>query len=419
MGAGDSPLAQRTIQAARDAVAAEAAKLQATGRVAEAAALWVEHLARHPTDAEAFAHLSDYQRLLGRLAEAEATARKGLTLDPRAAAVANALGNALSAQARLLDAEAAFTIAIESNPQYAEARNNRALALMRRGQFSAAEADLRAAMALRPDLVEMGFNLASALQDQGRVAEAVEVFRATVAKSPRHATGHGMMLFALTYHPGLTGEQVLAEYRRWNEAHAKPHAPRNPAWPNDRAAGRRLRIGYVSADFANKSARHFIEPMLAGHDRARFEVFCYAEVIAPDAETARLKALADHWRPTVGLSDDALAAAIRNDRIDILIDLGGHTARNRLLALARRPAPVQIAHFLGHGYTSGLDVMDAFLADARLAPEGSEGLFSEPVVRLPRIPIAYAPPAGMPAVSPLPALSAGTSRSGISAARSG
>ena len=220
----------------RGAIAAQAAKLQAAGRVAEAAALCVEHLSRHATDVEAHAHLSDYQRLLGRLVETEATARKGLALDPRAAAATNALGNALSAQARLLEAEAAFTSAIESNPQYAEARNNRALALMRRGQFSAAEADLRAAMALRPDLVEMGFNLASTLQDQGRVGEAVEVFRATVAKSPRHATGHGMMLFALTYHPELTGEQVLAEYRRWNEAHAKPHAPRNPAWPNDRAA---------------------------------------------------------------------------------------------------------------------------------------------------------------------------------------
>ncbi len=107
------------------------------------------------------------------------------------------------------------------------------------------------------------------------------------------------------------------------------------------------------------------------------------------------------------MTDDELVKLIRRDAIDVLVDLGGHTARNRLLALARKPAPVQIAHFLGHGYTSGLSVMDAFLADEELAPAGAEQYFSEPLIRLPRIPISYTPPAGMPPVSPLPALKRG------------
>ena len=386
---------------------AAAQRLDVAGKLDEAAQHVVKHLATDPTDVDAGCYLSDVMRRLGRLSDAEAMARAMLKIEGTNAGASNALGNALSAQHRLTEAEAAFTDAIIAKPGHAEAFNNRALILMRRGKLVAAERDLRTALSLRPDLPEIGYNLANAVQDQGRAAEAVDIFRATLAKSPGHPTGHGMMLFAVTYHPGLSGEQIFDEFRNWNDVHAARYAPKNPVWPNDRTPGRRLRVGYVSPDFATKSSRHFIEPILVGHDRSKVEVFCYAEVPAPDAETHRLKALAEHWRGTVGLSDDALSDLIRRDRIDVLVDLGGHTARNRLLAFARKPAPVQVAHFLGHGYTSGLTVMDAFLADDALAPEGSDHLFSEPVERLPRMPVTYHPPQGMPEVAPLPALKNG------------
>ena len=126
-----------------------------------------------------------------------------------------------------------------------------------------------------------------------------------------------------------------------------------------------------------------------------------------DATTARLRGLADHWRSTVGADDDAVAAMIRADRIDVLVDLAGHTAGNRLGVFARRAAPVQVASLLGTGTTSGLSAMDAFLADDRLVPAGTEHLFSERVVRLGRTPLAYRPPAEMPAVGPLPASARG------------
>ncbi len=131
------------------------------------------------------------------------------------------------------------------------------------------------------------------------------------------------------------------------------------------------------------------------------------EVTDPDATTDRFRALADHWRNTIGLSDAAMADLVRRDQIDVLVDLAGHTAGNRLLVFARRPAPVQVEYLLGHGYSSGLSAMDAFLADAVLAPEGCENLFSERLIRLPRIPLAYTPPAEMPPVGPLPALANG------------
>jgi predicted O-linked N-acetylglucosamine transferase (SPINDLY family) len=358
-------------------------------------------------DAVKLAMESDRLRGLGQLPQAEAAARRALEIDPGLAAAANHLGNALVAQGRVQEADEAFDKALALEPDYAEAYNNRALSRMLRGLVCAAEDDLRRAMALRPDLAEVGFNLGGALQDQGRLEEALAAYRAAVDACPDQPQGHGALLFCLGYQPQLSPQAVFAEFRRWDERHARPHTPAEPRWDNAPDPDRRLRIGYVSPDFCNRSARHFIEPMLAGHDRSAVEVFCYAEVPHPDAATARFQALADHWRPTVGLSSDEMATLIRRDRIDVLIDLGGHTARNRLLALARKPAPVQIEHFLGHGYTSGLSAMDAFLADDALAPPGSDELFAERVVRLDRIPIAYRPPDGLPPVAPSPALRKG------------
>ena len=141
--------------------------------------------------------------------------------------------------------------------------------------------------------------------------------------------------------------------------------------------------------------------------RTRIELFCYAAVATPDAVTERFRAIAEHWRNIDGLDDAAVAELVRQDGIDVLVDLTGHTAGSRLLVFARRPAPVQVAYLLGHGYTSGLATMDAFLADAMLAPPGADALFSERLIRLPRIPLAYAPPDAMPEVAPLPATANG------------
>ncbi len=150
-----------------------------------------------------------------------------------------------------------------------------------------------------------------------------------------------------------------------------------------------------------------MEPLIAAHDRSKFEITCYSEVSNPDAVTERFKRHADRWRSTVGMSDAAVADLIRSDGIDILVDLTGHTAGNRLLAFARKPAPVQVAQMVGSGTTTGLSAIDAFLADDALVPLGAERFFSERVLRLPRIPLVYAPPPGMPEVSPLPALKNG------------
>jgi predicted O-linked N-acetylglucosamine transferase (SPINDLY family) len=371
--------------------------------------LWKDWCAGSNVDAnaDALAHESGRLHSIGQLPQAEAAARRVLAINPRHATAANFLGNALVAQGRVMEADAAFDQAIAIKPDYAEAYNNRALSRLRQGLVCVAESDLRRAMALRPDLPQIGFNLGSALQDQGRLSEALEAYQQAVAARPNEPRGHGALLFCLSYQPQLSAEAVFEEFRRWDAAHALPLLPVEPRWDNDRDPERRLRIGYASPDFCARSARHFIEPMLAGHDRAKVEVYCYAEVPHADAVTARFQALADHWRSTVGLSDEAVAAMIRKDQIDVLVDLAGHTAGNRLLVFARRAAPVQVGQIVGSGATSGLSEMDGFIVDHALAPPGSETVFSEPLIRLERAPWAYAPPAGMPEVAPSPALDRG------------
>ena len=169
---------------------------------------------------------------------------------------------------------------------------------------------------------------------------------------------------------------------------------------------RRLRIGYVSPDLRRHPVSAIFTPLLEAHDRKRVEPICYYNFDGEDAVTLHLKALAAHWRPVAGLSDEALCQQIRADRIDILVDLAGHTAHNRLLAFARRPAPIQVS-WLGYFNTTGLATMDYFLSDPWSSPAGQERHYVERLLRLPHTRFCYQPPEYMPGVGPLPAESNG------------
>jgi predicted O-linked N-acetylglucosamine transferase (SPINDLY family) len=177
--------------------------------------------------------------------------------------------------------------------------------------------------------------------------------------------------------------------------------------PHDNAADpeRRLRIGYVSADFRHHSAAVVFGPVILAHDRDAVEVVCYSGVIEPDDATARFRDAATLWRDTAGLSDDTLAARIRDDRIDVLVDLAGHSAGNRLLVFARKPAPIQVTAW-GHAVGTGLDTMDYFFADRVVVPPEARGYFNEAVIDLPSL-VCYDPPREAPAITPLPALTRG------------
>ena len=191
--------------------------------------------------------------------------------------------------------------------------------------------------------------------------------------------------------PAPTLGEILVEARRYARQHAEPLAGAIEPRPTRSPAGRRLRIGYVSADFREHPVVSFLEPILAAHDRHRFEIFCYADVSQPDAITRRLQGYADCWRSLVGLSDAQAAERIRQDDIEILVDLAGHTGGNRLRAFARKPAPIQVS-YLGYLGTTGLSAMDYYITDAHADPPGlSEAHYQESLIRLPECGFCYAP----------------------------
>ncbi len=357
--------------------------------------------------AELHANHAAVLRKQGRLADAEAAARIALTIDADCISAHNNLGNILRDAGRYDEGAQHFRTAVRLAPGFTDAWVNLAWLLSLAGHAQQAEDAARHAIAFDSANADAHNNLGLALMRQGRLAEAEAALRQALALRPDFALPHSNILFCLNYRPDISAEEVFAEYRRWDRQHAQDLLPKDAPFELDRTPTRKLRVGYVSPDFRQHAVALFAEPLLANHDRSEVELHCYSEVAAPDAVTERFRALADHWHNTVGLSDADLAAQVRRDGIDILVDLAGHTAGNRLLTFARKPAPIQVTYLLGHGYSSGLSAMDAFLADTELAPPGSDDLFSEQVIRLSRIPLAYEPPAEMPDVAPLPACANG------------
>ena len=357
--------------------------------------------------AELHANHAAVLRKQGRLADAEAAARIALTIDADCISAHNNLGNILRDAGRYDEGAQHFRTAVRLAPGFTDAWVNLAWLLSLAGHAQQAEDAARHAIACDSANADAHNNLGLALMRQGRLAEAEAALRQALALRPDFALPHSNILFCLNYRPDISAEEVFAEYRRWDRQHAQDLLPKDAVFELDRTPTRKLRVGYVSPDFRQHAVALFAEPLLANHDRSEVELHCYSEVAAPDAVTERFRALADHWHNTVGLSDADLSAQVRRDGIDILVDLAGHTAGNRLLTFARKPAPIQVTYLLGHGYSSGLSAMDAFLADTELAPPGSDDLFSEQVIRLSRIPLAYEPPADMPDVAPLPACANG------------
>jgi predicted O-linked N-acetylglucosamine transferase (SPINDLY family) len=198
-------------------------------------------------------------------------------------------------------------------------------------------------------------------------------------------------LFQLHFSPRYDARAILEEARAWDSRHGKPLAAGHRPHENDRSPTRRLRIGYVSPDFRNHCQALFVSPLLANHDHERFEIFCYSDVRSPDEWTPALLRHADQWRSIVGMDDAAAAARIREDRIDVLVDLTMHMADSRLRVFARKPAPVQIS-WLAYPGTTGLSAIDYRITDPFLDPEGSDTtVYAEKSLRLPDTFWCYAP----------------------------
>ena len=380
--------------------------LRDLGRLDDAVASYRRALAIKPDYAEAHSNLGIVLQDLGRLDDAVESHCNALAIKPDCAEMHSNLGIVLQNLGRLEDAVARYRRALAIKPDYAEAHNNLGNALRGLGRLTAAEASYRRALAIEPDYPKAHGNLGAILQQQGRLDEAESSCRRALALEPDYEDAFGNLLFALNYHPDKSAEEIFAAYREYDARFGIPHRNTWRTHANDRNMARRLKIGYVSPDFKHHSMRHFLEPLLAHHDKQKVEVYAYSEEVREDAVTARYRGYADHWIFTRSLTDDVLAERIRAEGIDILVDLAGHTGFNRLGVFARKPAPILVS-WLGYGYTTGLTAVDYLLTDDTSAPAGSESLFSEKPWRLETPGYAYRPAEGMGLVSSLPALTQG------------
>jgi predicted O-linked N-acetylglucosamine transferase (SPINDLY family) len=409
--------------------------LQSHGQPEEAIAAYAQAIRIRPDYAEAHCNLANALKEQGRLDEAVAAYTQAIRIKPDFAEAHSNLGIAMNQQGKCEQAIAAFRQAIRVKPDLAEAHCNLGAALNERRKSEEAVAELRQAIRIKPDYAEAHSNLGDALKEQGKLEEAAAACRQAIRIRPEHGEAHSNLglvlkeqgkieealaafshairiradlagafsnlLFALNYEDRWPPDRVFGAHREWDERYGTRLA-QPAAYANDRDPGRRLRIGYVSPDFRRHSVAYFLEPLLRGHDHEAVEVFCYAEVAEPDAVTQHLRGFADHWLVTVGMRDDALAQRMRADIIDILVDLAGHTAKNRLRVFGRKPAPVQVT-WLGYPNTTGLGSIDYRLVDAVTDPEGvSDGLATETLVRLPGGFLCYAPLIEAPAPSPPP-----------------
>lgn len=353
-----------------------------------------------PASADAQFNLGNACQSAGHLDEAIACYRRALEMRPDFTSALNNLGTALQAADRSEAALACFEQLSRALPADAEAASNHGIALKDQGRLGEARRRFDRALSLRPDYAEAHNNLGLALMAQGDLDGAVTSYRRALALKPNHAAAHSNLLLSLQYDAAASGADIHAESRRWAERHGK--WPMHAAFANTREPGRRLKVGYVSADFRTHSVSYFFEALLAAHDRDAVETVCYSDSAITDATTGRLRAAAGQWRSIVGRPDSEVVGMVRADGVDILVDLAGHLGNRRLGVFARRAAPVQ-ATWLGYPGTTGLDTMDWRITDGLADPPGAaDREHGELLWRLPGPFLCYRPPDDAPAIGPLP-----------------
>ena len=343
----------------------------------------------------------------GKLAEALACYRRALELKPDYAEAHNSLGIVFRDLRNYDEAAACCRRAVDLKPDYAEAYNNLGLALKDQGKLTEAMASYAQGLALAPELAETHNNLGLAMHAQGRLDEAAACYRRAMELKPDLTEAHSNLLMALQYRTGVTLAELAEAHAVYQQRHA---ASLRSVWtpqPRDASPSRRLRLGFVSADFGRHPVGYFLVRGLENLDPEQCETVCYNDRVVYDDMAGRIKAAATEWRDVIGLTNAELCAQIAADRIDILFDLAGHTEGGvRLLLFARRPAPVQIT-WLGYEGTTGLQAIDYLLANRHVVPEGSQAHICERVLRMPGSYVCYDPPAAAPDVGALPALRQG------------
>ncbi len=402
----------------------QALALHQAGRLDEAAAIYAALIAADPNAIDALNLSGQIDLAYRRFDAALAKFVRARSLAPGFADAWMNEGNALRGAGRPTEALAALEQAATLAPGHALILCNRGLAKLDLGDADGAVADIAAADAAMPGVKALRENLGVALKAANRPMAALSVFVANdspgaaasvrqdlldhagamtdyataLAREPGRPEIESNRLFTANYDPAMDSAAIKTLYAAWGNARARPPI----ASTQDLSPERRLRIGFVSGDFRRHSARHFLWPLLEHFPRDDATLIAFAtDPGAGDDWTRRYRGAFDEWHAIGELDDDAAAASIVAAKIDVLVDLSGHSQGNRLGVFARKAAPVQ-ATWLGYGGTTGLAAIDWYIGDERLVPPGAESAFVERVWRLPRTAFVYAPQDAMPACGPAP-----------------
>lgn len=413
-----------------------ASLLNETGQIAPAIDHYQQALKLNPEYIEALRSLGTLMQNQGRHENAMTYYQKALSLSPKDAKTHLYIAEALSENGETESAIQSYFKAISYKKDFAVAYNKLAQLLYEHdditeaitiyetwirlnpddwsfhahlgwfyndmGRYSEAVSLLQDAINKNQNSINIYNNLGCALTSQGHIQEALDAFHQALSIQPDSASVYSNLLFTSQY-SSISSKDLFELHLKYSEQIEHPIKPTWLPHENTRNKERPLRVGYVSGDLWKHTVSYFFEPILKHHNKEEIETYCYNNSSIKDENTHLFMNMAAHWINCAKMSDDELAARIREDGIDILVDLSGHTARNRLPVFARKPAPVQVT-WIGYAGTTGLASMDYRLTDAYMDPPGqTERYHTENLVRLPHS-APYQPPADCPDINELPAL---------------
>ena len=380
---------------------AQAVNLHKAGNVPEAENLYKQIIAKTPTHADSYNMLSIIYGQRRDFNAAKESVNKALELQPNNLAYNFGKAFILTNMLDYAGAEESYKKVVALNKNFPDAYLQLGIIQRDMGKISEAINNFKICLAIAPNSMPAIANLGNTIFDTGDVTEALKYYKKGAEMQPNNADVASNFILSLHYDELSTRDELFAMAKKWAEKFM-PESLAKKTHPNTKEPERKLRIGYVSADFKAHPVGFYLEGVFENHDKNNFEIYCYANQMHSDKITQKIAKAADKWFVISEMPDEHVIKLIENDKIDILIDMGGFSANNRLSVFARKPAPVQMT-WIGYFDTTGMKAMDYIVSDKFLIPEGQEKYYVEKPLRLPNCYVTMRPPQFDITVGELPA----------------
>lgn len=363
-----------------------------------------EAIVHNPTNSNAYYNLGVSYAELQKHEKALINYNLAVHFDPTCAEAYNNMGVIYKERDNLEKAIKCYHMAVQCNPAFAQTLNNLGVVYTTSGRLSEAFEYLSRAATVAPTYAEAYNNLGWLFWDYGDLEQALRMYERCIELSPTSKNPSQNRLLALNYLHDVSPERVFQAHEAWAQRFCRDVGEPFAVWPNSKEPCKQLRIGYISPDFFNHSVSFFVHALLEHRNKDEFDVFLYSNSSREDEKTEVLKSLVpkDRWFRITGKPAFEVCELIRSHQIDILIELAGHTANNRLDVMALKPSPVQIT-YIGYNNTTGMGAIDYRIVDEIVDPLDTQQPFSEELLRIPGCFLCYTPSAKLPDVESLPA----------------